>query len=66
MPGDGGPGARRAARRCDIGRPRPAPRRLAPMDETLVDVEADELSEDHTDEELLVEEVSIDGMCGVY
>jgi mycofactocin precursor len=36
------------------------------MEETLVDVEADELSEVYADEELLVEEVSIDGMCGVY
>lgn len=36
------------------------------MEETLVDVEVDELAEDHVDDELLVEEVSIDGMCGVY
>lgn len=36
------------------------------MEETLVDVEVDELAEDQVDDELLVEEVSIDGMCGVY
>jgi mycofactocin precursor len=41
------------------------------MDETTVaaETETDRSSEDATallDEELLVEEISIDGMCGVY
>ncbi|MPY93542.1 MAG: mycofactocin precursor [Acidimicrobiia bacterium] len=39
------------------------------MDEILVDVDAaptDDPSEDYAEDELLVEEVSIDGMCGVY
>ena len=38
-----------------------------PMDETAVATETDvEASEELLDEELLVEEISIDGMCGVY
>ena len=37
------------------------------MDDTLTDPEVEATSDDaYTDEELLVEEVSIDGMCGVY
>ena len=37
------------------------------MDETAVATETDvETSEELLDEELLVEEISIDGMCGVY
>jgi len=42
---------------------------LAPMDDTTV-ADADEtttaLTDDLLDDELLVEEISIDGMCGVY
>ena len=34
-------------------------------DQDTQDVDVEELSEDDVDE-LLVEEVSIDGMCGVY
>ena len=38
-----------------------------PMDETAVATETDvEASEELLEEELLVEEISIDGMCGVY
>jgi mycofactocin precursor len=37
------------------------------MDETAVATETDvEASEELLEEELLVEEISIDGMCGVY
>ncbi len=37
------------------------------MDETAVATETDvETSEELLDDELLVEEISIDGMCGVY
>jgi mycofactocin precursor len=35
------------------------------MDDTTTDTDT-ELAEDLLDEELLVEEISIDGMCGVY
>ncbi len=38
------------------------------MDETTTDEVpvADDASDDLLDDELLVEEISIDGMCGVY
>jgi mycofactocin precursor len=36
----------------------------APVDEAVVEVSSDDT--DAVDEELLLEEVSIDGMCGVY
>ncbi len=37
------------------------------MDETTVTNEtAAETTDEHVEEELLVEEISIDGMCGVY
>jgi len=38
------------------------------MEQTLEHTETDELVEadDAAEEELLVEEISIDGMCGVY
>jgi mycofactocin precursor len=38
------------------------------MDDPTTDVTTDEITETTSDvvEELLVEEVSIDGMCGVY
>ncbi len=35
------------------------------LDETIAGTD-DEFFDDGVDEELLVEEVSIDGMCGVY
>jgi mycofactocin precursor len=42
-----------------------------PMEQTLEQAETDELviitdADDIAEEELLVEEISIDGMCGVY
>jgi mycofactocin precursor len=40
------------------------PSRRVRMDEH--EIEADTTDEDLVEEELLVEEVSIDGMCGVY
>jgi len=38
------------------------------MEQTLEHTESDELvsDDDTAEEELLVEEISIDGMCGVY
>ncbi len=41
--------------------------KMLPMDETLVttDEQTDD-TDDLFEDELLVEEVSIDGMCGVY
>jgi mycofactocin precursor len=39
------------------------------MEQTLEHTEADEIvadADDIAEEELLVEEISIDGMCGVY
>jgi mycofactocin precursor len=39
------------------------------MDDTAIAADADtdtDLAEDLLEEELLVEEISIDGMCGVY
>jgi mycofactocin precursor len=35
-------------------------------DEAGSEAEADSVDEEFTEEELLVEEISIDGMCGVY
>jgi mycofactocin precursor len=32
----------------------------------VAEAEADPVGEEFTEEELLVEEISIDGMCGVY
>ncbi len=38
-----------------------------PLDETVVDAPTETLdAADAVEEELLIEEVSIDGMCGVY
>ena len=39
---------------------------LGSMDPTIPVPEADEATEALVEEELLVEEISIDGMCGVY
>lgn len=43
---------------------------LAAMDDTTriqtADADFDESYDSFTDDELLVEEISIDGMCGVY
>ena len=40
---------------------------IAPVDTDLdADPEADTGVDDFVDDELLVEEISIDGMCGVY
>jgi mycofactocin precursor len=36
------------------------------MDDTALATETDDTSDDLLDDELLVEEISIDGMCGVY
>lgn len=36
------------------------------MDTEIQDEIADETVDEETEEELLVEEISIDGMCGVY
>ena len=36
------------------------------MDETTAVAEAPAVDEELVDDELLVEEISIDGMCGVY
>jgi mycofactocin precursor len=36
------------------------------MPEPTADVQADNADEAPVDEEVLVEEISIDGMCGVY
>ena len=33
---------------------------------TAVDVEVERSADDHVVDELLLEEISIDGMCGVY
>ena len=35
-------------------------------DELVIDAETDDIADDIAEEELLVEEISIDGMCGVY
>jgi len=37
-----------------------------PMPEPTADVQADGADEAPVEEEVLVEEISIDGMCGVY
>jgi mycofactocin precursor len=37
------------------------------LDDTIADAAADVVADDvELDEELLIEEISIDGMCGVY
>ena len=36
------------------------------IDAAEVDLESDTEADDLVDDELLVEEISIDGMCGVY
>jgi mycofactocin precursor len=36
------------------------------MEETATATETPELADELLDDELLVEEISIDGMCGVY
>ncbi len=38
----------------------------APVDNDLVDAPVDDRNDDELVDELLVEEISIDGMCGVY
>jgi mycofactocin precursor len=38
----------------------------APVDEASTDTDTSTDAVDPIDEELLIEEVSIDGMCGVY
>ena len=39
---------------------------LPPMEQDTATLEAPESTDELVEEELLVEEISIDGMCGVY
>ncbi len=42
------------------------PRYASPMEQDTATLEAPESTDELVEEELLVEEISIDGMCGVY